>query len=78
MSNFIQKYVKCPFFLSSDRNKIRCEGFYEGCSVQILFTAPTLASQYLRSYCCAIGGFEQCPIYQLADSKYTKKGDQKK
>ena len=73
MSNFIQKYVKCPFFVSCDKSKIRCEGFQEGCTVQIIFNTPSAARQYQRNFCFALDGCEQCPIYQLADSKYPRK-----
>lgn len=56
--------VVCPFYLSDDNNRIKCEGYLEGMvSVHQNFEAPHFLIYYMRKLCCA--HYWDCEIYQM-------------
>ena len=37
MSDYRDKYVKCPFYVSQDARKIHCTGFSDDCYLHVAF-----------------------------------------
>ena len=62
--------VKCPFFLSSSKRKITCEGIIEDCTITLNFS-----SQEKRNIQCGIfcdEKYENCEIYRMLSEKYVE------
>lgn len=76
MSNFKDKYVKCPFYLRQDGTKIYCDGFEEGTYIHLSFKTTALMNFYKSRNCHSISGCKKCPIYTLAAKRYEKEGIQ--
>ena len=60
--------IKCPFFISSDINRVSCEGLDDYCVLDIRFKAKDKWSLYRQQYCKS--RFEKCEIYKMINTKY--------
>lgn len=72
MSDFRDKYIKCPFFLTQVSRKIHCEGFDKGNHIHVQFDNTELADAHREKFCSQIYAHRTCPIYQIAARKYYK------
>lgn len=63
MSDFRDKYVKCPFYISQDAKKIHCIGFIEGSYIHVAFPTKELKDAHTDRRCNCIFGYLKCPLY---------------
>ncbi len=74
MSNYLDKYVKCPFFSKQEGKKIYCEGFEDGIHIHLSFKDNSLLLRHRHYHCNSVSGCQTCPIYKVASEKYEKGG----
>lgn len=60
--------VKCPFFLSSSKRKISCEGITDDCTTTLVFSSQEKRNIQCRIFCD--DKFECCEIYRMLREKY--------
>lgn len=63
--------VKCPFYIFSSTNRMKCEGVDKTNRIHLVFGDSERARDYLNRYCCK--NYKQCRIYRMLDEKYTNK-----
>ncbi len=74
MSNFKDKYAKCPFYVSQDAKRIHCSGVVEGCYTHLAFATQELKEGHAERRCHSIFGYLKCPLYRaIAGEEQTKK-----
>lgn len=54
--------VKCPFYITADANKIRCEGAFDKSKITMAFKTEAEAGMVFTDYCCA--NYQSCFLYQ--------------
>jgi hypothetical protein len=64
------KFVKCPYYHKSESNKIVCDGLMTRTSLHIVFVNTEDKKNYLRSLCCSIRGYHDCPINKILEESY--------
>ena len=64
------KFVKCPYYMKHDKNRIVCEGINEATTTHIVFGNPQELNKYMHSRCNDIGGCRKCPHHDTLDRKY--------
>lgn len=62
--------VRCPFYLTSGRKSILCEGQAEGIQTESHFGRTEQKAGWLRAHCSS--GYEDCPVFRNAYRKYTE------
>jgi hypothetical protein len=60
--------VQCPFYIESEKTKIKCEGFLEESTVTLAFRQKTSKEKYMGTFCA--GPFQNCSVYQQTMTKY--------
>lgn len=60
--------VKCPFYLTSWKKGVVCEGFIEGTRAETLFRTSRMKKEYMHARCD--DNFKECPVFQNAEKKY--------
>lgn len=60
--------AKCPFFISSGKKNVLCEGITNDCNNNILFTTEQARNQHRRIFCDA--KYENCELYKVLEEKY--------
>lgn len=60
--------AKCPFYLSSGKRKISCEGITDGCTISLTFVSQQKRDLHRRVFCDA--RFRYCEIYNMLEEKY--------
>ncbi|MBQ9531138.1 MAG: hypothetical protein IJR70_03590 [Eubacterium sp.] len=65
------KNIKCPFFRSDNYNSISCEGCLEKTSLRHTFKSRFIKDDWQEKYCMKISKCRECPIYRIADNKYS-------
>lgn len=69
------KFVKCPFYIHSTKNKIICEGFVENTALHQAFSSSTDRSRYMEGICYSLKGCEVCPIHQINSKLWEEKDE---
>jgi hypothetical protein len=64
------KFVKCPYYQGTDKNKIVCEGFVEHTRLAFIFTNDSDRRHYLEGICSGIKGCTVCPINKMLTNIY--------
>lgn len=60
--------AKCPFFRSSGKRKINCEGITDDCTTSILFKNQEKRDLHRRIFCdCK---FKYCEVFRMLNQKY--------
>jgi len=54
--------VKCPFYISADANKLRCEGIFKKSKITTAFKSDTDTDAVFNDLCC--DKYKDCPLYQ--------------
>lgn len=67
----VKKYAQCPFFISSGKDTVLCEGITDDCSVLVRFNSPDKRTEYRRSFCN--NKYQECPLFKLLEGKYEGK-----
>jgi hypothetical protein len=74
MSQFISKYVVCPFYRRHDNNRICCEGTSRDNTINLVFSDQKKLKQYTVAKCESMSGCKSCRIYEMLDRKYPPSG----
>lgn len=61
-------FAKCPFFISSGRKNIRCEGITDDCSTTLMFISEEARNIFRRTYCNT--SYENCALFKMIMGKY--------
>jgi len=68
MTTYDDVHALCPFFQSSDKNRIICEGIVKGSRTALEFTKQGERSRHRTLYCdCR---YQQCEVYKALMKKY--------
>lgn len=71
MTSWIDKYVKCPFYISNNPQKCRlsCESIFEGgLSNQTVFKNKEACRSHIKFFCET--NYEECVYYRVNMGKY--------
>jgi hypothetical protein len=60
--------VKCPFFLSSGKRKVSCEGITDDCTISLNFITRSKKLLHCEIFCNE--HFKNCEIYRMLEEKY--------
>jgi hypothetical protein len=60
--------AKCPFFQSSGKRKISCEGITDDCTICLIFISEQKRNLHRKIFCDA--NYEKCEIYKVLEAKY--------
>jgi hypothetical protein len=60
--------VRCPFFRSSGKRKITCEGITDDCTTTLNFSSHEKRDIQCRVFCD--DKYEYCEIYRMLREKY--------
>ena len=60
--------AKCPFFLSSGKRKITCEGITDDCTTNLTFVTQQKRNLHRKIFCDA--RFQNCEIHRMLEKKY--------
>lgn len=69
------KFVKCPFYIHSTKNKIICEGFVENTAIHQAFGNSTDRSRFMENICYSINGCKVCPIHKTLSQLWEEKDE---
>lgn len=70
MSDFSAKYVKCPFYIRTNGNRICCEGVGKENTINLVFESFRKLEEYKNEKCCDIDRYHHCMICSMLDRKY--------
>lgn len=70
MSQYISKYVACPYYSRHDGNRICCEGLDPSNTINLVFENKKHQKEYGYTYCNDVKRCRKCKIYQMLDAKY--------
>ena len=73
MSQYVSKYVVCPFYRRNDTNRICCEGVSKENTLNIVFESKNDMLGYEKHYCDAMDRHKECLIYQMLSKKWEDK-----
>lgn len=70
MASYSEVNVKCPFFLRCDKQKISCEGPYDGCKcLNLIFSKNSDRDKQMEIFCNS--HYDKCEIYRMIyEAKY--------
>ena len=60
--------AKCPFFLSSGKKKVTCEGITDDCTTSLNFISQQKRNLHRRIFCDA--RYTNCEIFKMLEEKY--------
>ena len=69
-SQYISKYVVCPFYHKHDGNRIYCEGTNSQNTINVVFGDIKEQKKYENTYCNSIQGCKECIIHKALYTKY--------
>lgn len=67
-TTFDDVYVKCPFFKTSDKRNITCEGITNDCVVKLVFFSEKKKNFHHNIFCRE--NFKKCEVYIMLEKKY--------
>jgi translation initiation factor 2 beta subunit (eIF-2beta)/eIF-5 len=72
MSQYISKYVVCPYYHRHDDNRICCEGtgLKNTNTINLVFVNNKTLKEYTTKYCNDIEGYKRCMICRALNEKY--------
>lgn len=70
MSDFRDKYAKCPFYISQDTKKIHCSGFTDDCYIHVAFATKEQKDAHTERRCNCLFGYLKCPLYSALAKRY--------
>lgn len=60
--------AKCPFFLSSGRKDVSCEGTVEESCIKLLFKSEGERNRWREKFCNT--NYHKCAICEMLEKKY--------
>ena len=70
MSQYVSKYVACPYYHRHDDNRICCEGTNSKNTINLVFGDMYELKKHTIRYCNDVTGFKKCLICKALDIKY--------
>ena len=70
MSDFRDKYVKCPFYVSQDAKKVHCDGISNGSYLHVAFESKESKTLHTEKYCNSLFGHQKCPLYPIIAKRF--------
>ena len=70
MSQYVSKYVACPYYHRHDDNRICCEGTDSKNSINLVFGDQKKLKEYNILFCNDVNGYKKCIICKALNSKY--------
>ena len=70
MSDFRDKYVVCPFYISQDSKKVHCCGFSESCYIHVAFVSKEAKEMHVEKRCNSMFGYLKCPLYLVIAKRF--------
>lgn len=61
-------FAACPFFLSSGKNNILCEGITSDCSMKINFASEQKRNLHRKIFCDT--RYQDCELFKILEKKY--------
>jgi hypothetical protein len=61
--------ARCPYYQSSDKRRISCEGIADGCITSLHFLSQEKRNEHRRIFCDA--KYENCEIHKMLEEKYS-------
>lgn len=61
-------YARCPFFVSSGKKSVTCEGITDDCTTCLTFVSEETRNLHRRVFCDA--RYENCEVYRMLIQKY--------
>lgn len=68
MGRYISNEVQCPFYVSEDDYRIRCEGLSKGMHTHMVFPTPQSKIAYKKRYCDT--KYKDCLLCKTLYRKY--------
>lgn len=60
--------AKCPYFHSSNKREITCEGIADGCITALKFESQNKRNLHRSVFCDA--KYKNCEVYRMLEEKY--------
>ena len=73
MSQYVSKYVVCPFYRKHSDNRICCEGTDESNTINLVCEDSKQLKEYNISFCNDMRFHQGCMVYQMLAAKYPEK-----
>lgn len=73
MSQYVSKYVVCPFYRKHSDNRICCDGTDESNTINLVFEDSKQLKEYNISFCNDMRFHQGCMVYQMLAAKYPEK-----
>ncbi len=70
MSQYVSKYVVCPYYSRHDGNRICCEGTEDSNTINIVFGDAKRQKEYGIRYCNSMTRHRDCMICKALDERY--------
>ena len=74
MSDYRDKYVKCPFYVSQDARKVHCNGFSDDCYIHVAFSSAENKEAFVERRCNSLFGYLKCPLYPMLAKRFEEEG----
>lgn len=68
MPNFDERKIKCPFFQTSAKQSISCEGITEDSIIKLIFTTQKRMKLHRQVFCG--NRYQNCEIYSMLEEAY--------
>lgn len=73
MSQYVSKYVVCPFYRRNDTNRICCEGVSNSNTLNLVFETKAKTLEYERHFCNDIIRHKDCLVCKMLTKKWEEK-----
>ena len=60
--------ARCPFFLTSGKKNVLCEGLTDDCTINLLFVSEEKRDLHRKIFCDA--RYKNCELFKLLEKKY--------
>lgn len=62
------RYAQCPFFISSGKTNVLCEGITDDCTINLKFKSARKRTSHRKIFCN--DKYQYCEIYSILIKKY--------
>ena len=69
-AKYEDKFVQCPYYRRHEGNRIACEGFCKGNTINFVFELPQDKKKHMHEYCYSLLGCRDCIIHMALNIKY--------
>ena len=61
-------FAQCPFFISSGKKNVLCEGITDDCTINLKFISEEKRDLHREIFCDA--RYQNCEIFRILEEKY--------